>query len=165
MLSGMESSSEILKWLLICACVGSGMMAGLFGAFSTFMMKALATLSQAEGIKAMQAINRLIVRPSFLVVFMGTGVLCLASALLGSEIPGVDSLSIAAAAIYIIACILSTIAFNVPLNNQLDSVDPESQTGQELWSRYLSDWTRWNHLRSLATLVTALILGYAIASM
>ena len=79
-LGAMEAT---LEWVLIAACVGSGMMAGLFSAFSSFMMKALASLSDSDGIKAMQAINRLIVRPSFLLVFIGTGVLCAISVLLG----------------------------------------------------------------------------------
>ena len=48
------------------------MIAGLFVSFSTFMMKALSSLERSEGVRAMQAINRLIVRPSFLLVFMGT---------------------------------------------------------------------------------------------
>ena len=39
------------------------MMAGLFVSFSTFMMKALSSLERSEGVRAMQAINRLIVRP------------------------------------------------------------------------------------------------------
>ncbi|XOV83680.1 MAG: DUF1772 domain-containing protein [bacterium] len=161
----MESSSEILKWTVIIACVGSGMMAGLFGAFSTFMMKALGSLSDDEGIKAMQAINRLIVRPSFLVVFFGTGILCIVSAILSyGSTQGNASLTMAATAIYLSACIVSTIAFNIPLNNQLDDVEPDSQQGRELWARYLLVWTRWNHLRSLATLVSALLLGSAVGN-
>lgn len=160
----MERSSEILEWVLIAACVGSGMMAGLFSAFSTFLMKALSSLSGSEGMKAMQAINRLIVRPSFLVVFFGTGVLCAISVLLSWNAPRITLLTITAAAIYIGGCIVSTMLFNVPLNNQLDAVDPTSEEGRALWIRYLASWTRWNHVRSVATLISTILLALTIAN-
>ena len=161
----MESSSEVLKWVLIAACVGSGMMAGLFSAFSTFMMKALSSLSDSEGMKAMQAINRLIVRPSFLLVFLGTAVLCIVAAVFGSELPRVASQTIAATVIYVVACILSTIAFNIPLNNQLEAANPDTQEGREVWKQYLSKWTKWNHLRSVASVVTTALLASALAKL
>ncbi len=127
----MEGLPGLLGWILIAACVGSGMMAGLFSAFSSFLMKALSSLSEANGIKAMQAINRLIIRPSFLLIFFGTGVFCVAAVPLGWETLG-DALPnvTAAAAIYVFGCILCTMVFNVPLNNQLEAVDPASDEGR-----------------------------------
>ena len=162
----MEASPAVLKWILIAACVGSGMMAGLFAAFSTFMMKALSSLSDSNGIQAMQAINRFIVRPSFLLVFFGTGVLCALSVLLGWNVLGDARLTaIAAAAVYIVACILSTIVFNVPLNDRLERADPTSEEGRALWAHYLSRWTRWNHVRSVATLISTVLLALTIANL
>jgi uncharacterized membrane protein len=159
----MESSPDVLKWVLAAACVGSGMMAGLFSAFSTFMMKALSSLPGSEGMRAMQAINRLIVRPSFLFVFLGTGALCVASAFLSADVSGIAPRTISAAVIYVVACIVSTILFNVPLNNQLDAADPTSEDGQAVWIRYVASWSRWNHLRSVATIVTTFLLVSAIS--
>lgn len=158
-----EHAAGILMWILIAACIGSGMMAGLFCAFSTFMMKALASLADSEGMKAMQAINRLIVRPSFLLVFVGTSLLCLTSAILGSDVPRVFPLTVIATLIYTLACLVSTIIFNVPLNNRLDAADPDSQEGQAMWRLYLSTWTKWNHLRAVATLLSTFTLALAIA--
>ena len=160
----MEGSPDILKWMLIAACVGSGMMAGLFCAFSSFMMKALSSLSDSNGIKAMQAINRFIVAPAFLLVFLGTAVLCAISARLVWNVSGTTQLTATAAAIYIVGCVFSTIAFNVPLNNQLEAVDSASEEGRLLWSRYLVRWTRWNHVRSAATLISTVLLALTIAN-
>ena len=42
---------------MLLAAVGCGLMAGVFSAFSTFVMKALARLPAHEGIAAMQSIN------------------------------------------------------------------------------------------------------------
>ena len=161
----MEGSAEILKWLLIAACVGSGMMAGLFCAFSSFMMKALSSLSDSNGIVAMQAINRSILRPGFLFVFLGTGILCAISALLAWNVSVATALTTTAAAIYLVGCIFATVAFNVPLNNQLEAVDSTSEEGRFVWSRYLARWTRWNHVRSAATLISTVLLALAIANL
>ncbi len=76
----MDNNADFLRWALVVSCVGSGMMAGLFASFSTFMMKALGSFECSEGVRAMQAINRLIVRPSFLLVFMGTAASSVVSA-------------------------------------------------------------------------------------
>ncbi len=161
----MENLPKLLEWLLIAACVGSGMMAGLFFAFSTFMMKALANLSDSNGIKAMQAINRTIVRPSFLFVFLGTGILCSVLVLLSwITAPDLLPLTGAAALFYIVCCILSTVLFNIPLNNELETIDPNSAEGHDFWRHYLSKWTRWNHVRSVATLCCTLLLASAIAN-
>jgi uncharacterized membrane protein len=48
-----------------------------------------------------------------------------------------------------------TIAFNIPLNNALAAVEPTSGEGADLWTRYLSAWTRWNHVRTAAPLLAA----------
>jgi uncharacterized membrane protein len=64
--------------LTLCSALGSGLMAGVFFAFSTFVMRALARRPFAEGIEAMQEINRTVLNPWFLGVFFGTagGVSC-----------------------------------------------------------------------------------------
>ncbi|WP_246131827.1 hypothetical protein [Pistricoccus aurantiacus] len=53
--------------LLIAATLGSGLIAGLFCVFSNFMMRALARIPTPAGIAAMQAINRAILNPAFLI--------------------------------------------------------------------------------------------------
>jgi uncharacterized membrane protein len=50
---------------------------------------------------------------------------------------------------------LVTMAFNVPLNQALAAVEPASAEGGALWSRYLSAWTAWNHVRTSASLLAA----------
>ena len=49
----MDGNVDFLRWTLIFSCVGSGMMAGLFVSFSTFMMKALSSLERSKGVRAM----------------------------------------------------------------------------------------------------------------
>ena len=50
-----------------------------------------------------------------------------------------------------IAGAVVTMAFNVPLNNQLDAVDPVGLSAADAareWQAYLSSWTAWNHVRA-----------------
>lgn len=57
---------------LIAAALGSGLIAGIFFAFSTFIMQAFARLPAEQGIAAMQSINTTILRSPFMVVFLLT---------------------------------------------------------------------------------------------
>ena len=45
-----------------------------------------------------------------------------------------------------------TIVFNVPINNRLASVTPDSAEAAGLWTRYRSTWTAWNHVGTIASL-------------
>ena len=158
----MELPPEILRLVLILSCLGSGMMAGLFVAFSTFMMKALGSLEPAEGLKAMQAINRFIIRPSFLIPFFGTGLLLVLACFMSSTSSSAFWLLCAGTVSYVVACLASTMAFNVPLNSKLDSFAPNSPEGGEFWGRYLIVWTKWNHVRSIACVVSTLVAGFCL---
>ncbi len=55
-----------------------------------------------------------------------------------------------------------TIFGNIPLNDALATVTPESVEGTKRWAKYLTDWTFWNHLRTAAALLAATL--FAIAS-
>lgn len=144
--------------------LGTGLIAGIFFAFSSFVMGALARLPAANGISAMQAINVVVLNPLFLGVFMGTAVLCLVlalSAILRWSEPGAAYL-LAGSALYVIGTFAVTIALNVPLNDELASVNPLNGNAIGIWTRYLSDWTMWNHVRTGAALVASACLIKAL---
>jgi uncharacterized membrane protein len=68
-------------------------------------------------------------------------------------------------ALYLVGTILVTIVFNVPRKNALAVVDPASAEGATLWSRYLTEWTAWNHVRTVAALSAAGSLTVGLCSM
>jgi uncharacterized membrane protein len=151
----MMMTHSILTILLWFAAIGSGLIAGLFFAFSAFVMTALAGIPQAHGISAMRSINSTILGSLFIPLFYGTVVasLLLAGlALFRWEVPG-SVATLSAAITYLLGMFLCTVIFNVPLNHELDSVDPESAEAASVWSRYLKDWTLWNHVRTSASTV------------
>src|SRR6188508_503601 len=67
-------TSDASTFLTFALLTGSGIVAGVFFAFSTFVMPALARLTDQEGIRSMQSINVTVLTPLFLGPFMLTGV-------------------------------------------------------------------------------------------
>ena len=153
-------TSPVLSALTFVAALGSGLMAGLFFAFSTSVMRALGTLPPAQGIAAMKAINVAILNPWFAVAFFGTALACVVAlifAILDFRSAGAAWV-IAGALLYLIGSLGVTMALNVPLNNALAAVAPDSAAAQPVWAGFLADWTRWNHLRAVASLAAAACL-------
>lgn len=147
-------TDRLLFTLTFLSALGSGLMAGLFFAFSAFVMTALGRLPPAGGIAAMRSINVAILNPLFFLVFFGTAATSLVlviAALLGRAEPGAVY-RLAGGLLYLVGSILVTMLFNVPLNNALAAVEADSADGATLWARYLSVWTAWNHVRTIASL-------------
>ena len=147
---------EYLHFLLpFVAALGTGIMAGIFFAFSVFMMTALGRLPPPMGIAAMQSINAAILNPLFFLVFFGTAVLCLLAAIAAIvEWPLPAALYvIAGSVLYLVGALLVTMQRNVPLNLAVDRSNPETAEAALLWLRYLRVWTAWNHVRTVASLV------------
>lgn len=143
--------------LALAAAVGSGLVAGVFFAFSTFVMRALARLPAPQGIAAMQAINVVVINPMFLGAFFGTAALALiltAVPLLRWEEPGAFWL-LAAGVLYLAGSLLVTVVCNVPRNKALAALAPDAPEGAALWRGYVREWTAWNHMRSAAALAAS----------
>lgn len=145
--------------LLQSVAVGCGMMAGLYFAFSTFVMRSLVALPDARGMEAMVSINRVILGSPFILLFFGT---TLASFALGgwgiARWGQAGSLALVlGGAIYVLGHFGTTAAFNVPLNEALDRVDPSSSEAARIWADYVFRWTRWNHVRMAACLASSLL--------
>ena len=156
---------SLVTGLLWLSVVGSGLLAGLYFAFSAFIMNALSRIDQSAGIAAMNAINRVIVQSLFLPVFLGSMLTCLALAILAPfrwDEPGA-AMWLAGGVLYIVGMFVVTIVFNVPLNNALAAVQPASSEAATLWTRYLSDWTWWNHVRTIASTLAFVLFIAAIA--
>ena len=146
--------------LTFASALGSGLIAGAFFAFSTFVMAALGRLPPPQGIAAMQSINVVVINPWFLGAFLGTAAACAVlgvAAVVRWQEPGTAFL-LAGALAYFAGAFLVTMLFNVPLNDALAVAAPGSTAAANLWSRYLSAWTAWNHIRTIAALAAAALL-------
>ena len=143
---------------LIIASLGAGLMAGVYFAFSTFIMRSLNQLGAVQAANAMNAINEVILRSWFMTLFFGTTLLY--AVLAGFAVFNADLAGrwwiFAAGLIYVVGMFMCTALFNVPLNNRLAAASDDS-VKTETWKHYFIYWTRWNHMRAVCSLVSAAI--------
>jgi len=154
----MERLSNVI---IVATAAGSGLMAGLFFIFSNTIMTALAQVDARAGMGVMQAINKVILNPVFLGIFLGVGLL--SAILIGQAFLGRGSwLAAAGGATYLIGVIMVTMLANVPMNDALLAASPAQDSGLALWQDYLVRWTWWNHVRTIANSVAHLLLLAAL---
>jgi uncharacterized membrane protein len=152
--------------LTLCAAVGSGIVAGIWFAFSNFVMAALERLPADAGSAAMRAINETVLNPGFFLLFLGTGAASLALAALAVirwEQPG-SGLTALGSLLYLAGSIGVTRFRNVPLNEALAAAEPGSAEAGERWAQFLERWVFWNHVRCAGTAAAALAFSLALAA-
>ena len=149
--------NNLLFIATLAGALGSGLIAGVFFAFSTFIMKALAALPPPSGVAAMQSINVTVPNPLFMGTFLGTAAVCILSTVLSVlrwHKPGAAYVLVAST-LYLLGAVAVTILFNIPRNEALAAVDPASPEAANLWAEYIKDWTTWNHVRTGAALAAS----------
>lgn len=141
------------------AAISTGMMAGIYFAFSVFIMDSFKALPNPTAVASMQSINKVILSSGFMPLFFGSSLLALTLIFIVDnplEAPWVKG----AGAIYVVGMFLCTLFFNVPLNNRLENAKDENEARQ-IWLLYRVEWTRWNHLRSFSSFLAC--IGYIVA--
>ncbi len=136
--------------------VSNSLVAGTFFAFSAFVMAALSACKPEEAAHAMNSINAVIVRSPFIALFVFSGLLSIALpmwAWFGGHRSETGPL-LAAGVTYLVGVFVVTVAYNVPLNDRL-AVAPD------FWPQYVSSWQPWNHVRTVASILSAIILVMA----
>ncbi len=150
--------------LIIAAILGTGLVAGVFLAFSSFIMEALGRVPPPAGMAVMQQINISVITPLFMIILFGTAIVCMLlgiNAFLGG-FGWHNILLIVAMAFYVLGVIGVTLVCNVPLNDELATASPIHETGIALWSRYLTNWTFCNTVRGLASSAACAVFALAL---
>lgn len=148
---------EWTLYFILFLALWSAVIAGVFSAFSEFIMAGLLRGSPASGVEAMQQINRTVIRTQFvagimLIPFLAVGLALYA--IIHFEGTLLATL-ILAPAVYVPSVFLMTLFGNVPMNDRLDRLDHRSPEAEAYWREYGRDWTRLNHVRTLGSLITA----------
>jgi uncharacterized membrane protein len=151
--------------LTVGATVGSGLAAGVFFAFSTFVMTALERLPDRQGLRAMQEINDAAPTPWFVVPWLGTAAVCVALVEISLRRRSEASAPyvVAGSALYLVGTIV-TFAYHIPMNDDLALVDPNSAGAASAWNDYQTAWTAWSHVRTLAFLAAAILFAVALVT-
>lgn len=148
---------------MVLLIVMTGLMAGVYFAFSVFIMKSLGELPALQAARVMNKINDVIINTLFLPVFFGS-TLWFAGLTVWSFADWQNGRSIwvvTAALIYIVGMFFVTAFGNVPLNNKLresESVDSRLIT---FWGEYIDKWTWLNHLRTVSCIAACALLVVA----
>ncbi|WP_030933228.1 DUF1772 domain-containing protein [Streptomyces sp. NRRL S-646] len=150
-------------WLTVLGVLGTGLVAGVFCGFSTFVMKGLAALPPAQGVAAMNAINVTAVMPAFMLVFVGSAVLCAVLAVVTFVLWPDDGRVelLVGSALYLFGSFGVTMVANVPRNDTLAKLDPGTPEAAAYWPSYIREWTFWNHVRMVASAGSA--VAYVLA--
>jgi uncharacterized membrane protein len=145
------------------AALASAAAGGMMYVFSTFVMRGLDRTGPVDAITAMRGINaEANSNPAFLLAYFGATILALVvgvMAVVQLNQPG-SWWALAGATFGILGAII-TMVFNVPLNNHLDTVDPDGLSVVDAareWQAYFSSWTAWNHVRSATSCIGAALM-------
>lgn len=151
-------------WLTVLGVLGTGLVAGVFCGFSTFVMRGLASLPPAQGVAAMNAINVTAVMPAFMLVFAGSAVLCAVLAVVTFVLwPGDGRVALLlGSALYLFGSFGVTMVASVPRNDRLARLDPGTPEAAAYWPTYVREWTFWNHVRAIASAGSAVAFVMAL---
>ncbi|MET8797302.1 anthrone oxygenase family protein [Nocardia sp. NPDC004568] len=140
--------------------LASAAFGGMNYVFSTSVMRGLDRTGPLDAITAMRGINAdANTNPAFLLGYFSAAILALVAGVIAVtrwNQPGIRW--VLAGAFFVILGAVITMAFNVPLNNHLDSVNPEGLSMADAareWQAYFSTWTAWNHARTVTGFVGA----------
>ncbi|MFF7770294.1 DUF1772 domain-containing protein [Streptomyces massasporeus] len=149
--------------LTVLGVLGTGLVAGVFCGFSTFVMRGLGMLPPAQGVAAMKAINVAAVTPPFMIVFLGSAVLCAVIAVVTFVLwPDEGTVALlVGSALYLFGSFGLTMVANVPRNDALAELEPGTPEAAAYWPVYVREWTLWNHVRTAASAGAA--LSYVLA--
>jgi len=123
-------------------------MVGLYFVFSNTIMNVLA--DSPSGASVMIEINRKIVNPLFMVLFIVSGLAGLYFFFVYSGVKALGGL------LFFLGTTVLTVLFNVPLNNALRDAPKERRN--QVWQEYLIRWVRWNHVRTICAIVSGFML-------
>ena len=156
---------DTLHIALVSATLLCSLVAGFVFAFACVAMPGIGTLGDRGFLRSFQVMDRVIQnnQPLFVVVWAGSAVTLLLSAVVGlGRLAGLDqALLLAAVVVYLVGVQLPTLTINVPLNNQLQTLDLEAMSDDALAAArddFEPRWNRWNRIRTVLATLTALLL-------
>ncbi|MDF1659955.1 MAG: DUF1772 domain-containing protein [Verrucomicrobiales bacterium] len=159
------TTTLIFNGLLIFATLTTFLVTGLLFTFALLVMPGLGQLDDRSFLRGFQEIDRIIQNshPLFVMVWLGSVISLIIATVMGfSQLEGVaQGLLIAAIALYLLGVQAPTMGGNVPLNNQLQTLElttmSESQLA-EARQAFEPSWNRFNVFRTLISIMVAILL-------
>lgn len=163
MTSSLMSSPILFNGLLVFATLTTLLVAGLLVTFALLVMPGLGRLKDREFLQGFQEIDGIIQRnnPVFVVVWLGSVLsLLIATAMGFDQLNGLPKgLLTTATVLYLVGVQLPTILGNLPLNNQLQTLELTAMSEPDLAEARRSFEPAWNRLNLFRT---SICLGVSI---
>jgi uncharacterized membrane protein len=145
------------------AALASAAGGGMMYVFSTMVMRGLDRTGPVDALTAMRGINaEANASPAFLLGYFSATILALVVGVIAvSRLSQAGSWWVLIGAIFAILGAIITMAFNVPLNNHLDALNPDGLSVADAareWQAYMSTWTAWNHVRTATAFIGAALM-------
>ncbi|MES5823636.1 anthrone oxygenase family protein [Streptomyces sp. RG80] len=140
-------STKSAGTVLGAATVAMGLIAGAFYVFACAVMPGLARSDDEVYVEVMRNINDVIQNPVFMLSFLGALVLSAVAAWQGRGQP--YRRWVWAGLLAYALAFLVTVAFNIPLNNDLDSATDVSAVRDD----FETAWVAWNAVRAVLSTV------------
>jgi uncharacterized membrane protein len=161
----------IFHAVLVLATFLCSLVAGFLFAFAAVVMPGIRTLDDGGFIRAFQAIDRVIQdnQPLFVFGWIGSVLALIAAAVLGMwALSGADRpLIIVAALVYLLCVQLPTATINIPLNNEIQKLNPGSMnetTRKRAREAFEPRWNRWNAIRAACASLVSIVLMLLLMS-
>lgn len=149
---------------LLAATLTTGLTAGLLTSFSTAVMPGLREVDDHTFVTAMQAINRRIINPIFLVTFLGAILSTLAATILQLSFSGPALPWLVSALALNLGVLAVTRAVHLRLNNRLaaEGLPVQMTNPGHIREQFEHRWTRWNIVRGLLSAGALGCLSWAL---
>lgn len=159
-----------LETVMLVSVILEAMAAGIIFIFSNTIMRTFSKFDPDIIINVMNELNILIVNPLFVFVFFGGLISAYPTAVM---MRNPDQFSkparyyaLASTLVFFFGEFLVTLTQNVPRNDALLAVDPESEEGVQYWqNEFLGGWVAWNTARCVFSVIASVLGGLSLVSM
>lgn len=157
---------SIKSFILFGSVILTGLSAGLFYAWSVSVIPGTQKVADPAYLETMQSINRAILNPAFLLIFFGSVLFLSISSIYEFHVNKVTFwLFLSASIFYLLGTVGVTGLGNVPLNDQLDTLEIVKMNADkmaEFRKFYESNWNRLHLIRTVFAVVSFLLSTLAI---
>jgi uncharacterized membrane protein len=144
------------SFVLLAAILLTGLSAGLFFAWQFSVIPGTKRVQDSVYIETMQKINRAIINPPFMLIFLGPLVVQIISFVLHWDSSITHRLILGAIILYGIGTVIVTGLGNVPLNDKLDVLSLKDLTEIQMASERQQYEAKWNRLHLIRTIFALL---------
>ncbi len=141
--------------ILVLAALATGIMAGIFFTWTNAVTPGIGKLSDLEYLKSLQSMNRVILNPTFKLIFFAPVLLIpLTTVLSYKDQSFILWILLSSSLLYGIGCFGVTIGGNIPLNNLLENSNLEAISLEEAKNLREMIELKWNKLNLVRTITS-----------